>query len=85
MSEREDEFLVGLAANLARLIRSRHRSTVEVAELAGLPEARVEGFLAAEIEPGALEILRLAKALEVEPGQLLDGLAWDRGEGRGRG
>lgn len=47
-------------------------SAAEVTERSNLRQTRVDEFLAAEAEPGALEIMRLAKALEVAPGDLID-------------
>lgn len=72
MSDREDEFLSRFARNLARLMEARDRSVVVVAEASGLKRARIERFLLAEVQPGAVEIMRLAKALDVTPGDLID-------------
>jgi transcriptional regulator with XRE-family HTH domain len=72
MTEREDEFLLGFAQNLARLIEARECSVAELAAVSGVDPLRIECFLAAKVEPGAIEIMRLAKALHVTPGDLLD-------------
>jgi transcriptional regulator with XRE-family HTH domain len=74
MSDKADSFLQGFADNLARLMESRGRSAAELADLSGLQQHRVEGFLVAKAEPGAIEILRLAKALDLTPGELVDDL-----------
>lgn len=71
MGEREDEFLLEFAQNLGRLIEARESSVAAVAAASGVDPIRVQRLLAARVEPGAIEIMRLAKALRVTPGDLL--------------
>jgi transcriptional regulator with XRE-family HTH domain len=72
MSDKENEFLSRFAHNLAHLMEARGRSAVAVAEASGLKRARIERLLLAEVEPGAIEVMRHAKALDVTPGDLID-------------
>lgn len=53
---------------------SREITVAELGERAELSPGRVNLLLEAKAEAGALEVMRLAAALEVEPGDLLDGL-----------
>jgi hypothetical protein len=48
----------------------------ELGELAELSPGRIELLLDAKEEAGALEVMRLAAALEAEPDDLFDGLHW---------
>jgi transcriptional regulator with XRE-family HTH domain len=72
MSDSDDRFLVGFAHNLTCLMEAQGKSVAAVAAVAGLKPSRIERFLKAEVEPGAIEIMRLAKALDVTPGVLVD-------------
>jgi transcriptional regulator with XRE-family HTH domain len=77
--------LPGLAGNLARLIDAGGWSAAQVAERSGLSRERIDGLLGDDVEPSATELLCLAGALEVRPGQILEGIAWESdGAGGGR-
>jgi hypothetical protein len=77
--------LRGLAGNLTRLIAESRWSVAEVAERSELPKERVEGLLADDgVEPTMVELLRLAGALEIQPGRILEGIAWES-DGAGGG
>lgn len=80
MVDREDEFLTRFARNLARLMEARGEPIAVVAAVSGLKHARIERLLAAEVEPGAIEIMRLAKALDVTPGALIDDIPRQSGD-----
>jgi hypothetical protein len=54
----------------------REVAVAELGELAELSPSRIELLLEAKAEAGALEVMRLAAALEAEPGDLFDGLDW---------
>jgi transcriptional regulator with XRE-family HTH domain len=73
-----------LAAKVARLQRERGSSAEALAARAQLDLEEVESILRGEA-PVALDVIfLLAGALEVEPAELLDGLAWvPDGEGGG--
>jgi transcriptional regulator with XRE-family HTH domain len=72
MTGSEDKFRLGFAQNLARLMEAQGSSVAAVAEASGLKPSRIERLIAAKAEPGAIEIMRLAKALRVTPGDLID-------------
>jgi transcriptional regulator with XRE-family HTH domain len=84
MSDEATGHLPGLAGNLARLIHERGLSIERVAERSELPRKRIDGLLADDVEPTATELLRLAGALEVRPGQILEGISWES-DGAGGG
>jgi hypothetical protein len=54
----------------------REVTVAELGERAELSPNRIELLLEAKEEAGALEVMRLAAALEAEPGDLFDGLHW---------
>jgi transcriptional regulator with XRE-family HTH domain len=74
MPTENENFIQAFASNLRRLIDSRSMSTAEVAGRAGIPVGHLEATLEAREELGALEIVRLAVALDVDPQSFFDGL-----------
>jgi transcriptional regulator with XRE-family HTH domain len=66
------------ARQVARLQFERGLSIAALAERAGIDRATLELILRGEGEVAADTILLLAGALGVEPGDLLNGLAWVR-------
>lgn len=78
--------LQGLAGNLTRLITESRWSVADVAERSELPRERVESLMADQgVEPTMAELLRLAGALEIQPGRILEGITWESdGAGGGR-
>jgi transcriptional regulator with XRE-family HTH domain len=73
-----------LAKQVARLQTERGLSIEELAGRASIDRAELERILRAEAEVGADVILLLSAALGVEPGELLNGIAWVR-DGKGGG
>lgn len=74
MAPRSRALLEGFARNLRQLMDSRELSVADLGERAELSPRRINLLLEAKVEPGALEIMRLAAALEVGPDDLLCGL-----------
>jgi transcriptional regulator with XRE-family HTH domain len=62
-----------LAGRLDSLISRRQVDRRRVAERAGIPVSRVDEILRGETDADTEEIIRLAGALDVEPGELLGG------------
>jgi hypothetical protein len=84
MSSPSQGLLTGFAGNVKRLMDLRGVGPGELAERADMSPARLEEILGARSEAGALEVMRLAAALEGEPAELFDGLTWVAdGEGGG--
>jgi transcriptional regulator with XRE-family HTH domain len=84
MSRRAPDVYVHFAEQVARLQRERGLSTSELAEQSGIDRDELGAILDGKGEVAADTILLLSAALEVEPGELLDGIAWVR-DGRGGG
>jgi transcriptional regulator with XRE-family HTH domain len=63
--------LTPLAGLLDSLISRRQVDRRQVADRAGIPVSRVDEILRGESDADTEEIIRLAGALEVEPGELL--------------
>jgi hypothetical protein len=55
-------------------MKLRAVGVAELGEVAELSPDRIELLLEAKDEAGALEVMRLAAALEAEPGDLFEGL-----------
>jgi DNA-binding Xre family transcriptional regulator len=72
------------AAQVSRLHGERGLSPEELAERSGIDRAELGSILSGEGEVTADTILLLCAALEVVPGELLDGIAWVP-DGRGGG
>lgn len=82
MSDREDPFLEGIAKNVRQLMRERDISSASLAERSGLSPQRVRRLMAGEVDPRAIELMSMAKALGVRPGVLIENLSLDEtGEG----
>jgi len=60
-----------IARNLRRLMESRRISREQLGERAEISAPRIDRFLAAESEPTARDLLRLASALEASVAELL--------------
>ncbi|HEX4305568.1 MAG TPA: helix-turn-helix transcriptional regulator [Solirubrobacterales bacterium] len=87
MDKRNLDAYAYFAEQVARLQRERGLSTGDLAERSGIDRTDLESILSGEGEVAADTILLLSTALEVEPGELLDGIAWvrdDRGGGEYR-
>lgn len=84
MSQQPSDPKRHFADNIARLQRDLELSDEELAARAKLDPGELEKILAGEGRVALDVIFLLAGALEVEPGELLDGLAWvPDGEGGG--
>jgi transcriptional regulator with XRE-family HTH domain len=55
-------------------------SPAGLAELSGLPPQRVRRLLAGEVDPGAIELMSMAKAIGVRPGALIENLSIDEAD-----
>jgi transcriptional regulator with XRE-family HTH domain len=75
--------LLALAAKLERRRRSRGMTVESVAERSGLDRAQVKRVLEGRENAGISAMLRLAGALEIDPGELFDGIVWVPVEGGG--
>ncbi|HEY2056425.1 MAG TPA: helix-turn-helix transcriptional regulator [Solirubrobacterales bacterium] len=76
MSSPEPDPVAILASNLERLMRSRGLSSDALAAKSGIDPLRLRDFLKGREEATAEDLLRLAGAFGIEPGQLLTGVAW---------
>jgi transcriptional regulator with XRE-family HTH domain len=70
------------AANLVRCRREADMSQDEVALRASLNRTEVSSLERALRSPRVETVVKLAGALEVDPGRLFEGLAWQPGEYR---
>jgi transcriptional regulator with XRE-family HTH domain len=68
--------LLLVAARLDRLRRFQDLSLESLAKLSGLDRVQVESVLAGKEDADIPVILKLAGALETDPGELFDGIAW---------
>ena len=64
-----------LARNLRAARRKRKLTQEEVAERSGVQQGEVSRIEAGKRDPQVSTLLRIAEALEVSPGSLLDGIA----------
>jgi transcriptional regulator with XRE-family HTH domain len=71
------DFLRGFASNLRQLIESRSISVGELSDRADISIGQIEAALEAREEFGALEIVRLAAALDATPQAFFAGLDFD--------
>lgn len=72
------------AANVERLRRQHDYSFEQLAERSRIGTEELEAILRGEAEASVEAVYRLAGALDVEPGQLHEGVAWiPDGEGGG--
>ncbi|MBS1894146.1 MAG: helix-turn-helix transcriptional regulator [Actinobacteria bacterium] len=72
------------AANVERLRRQHDYSVEQLAERSQIGTGELAAILRGEVEAPVEAVYRLAGALEVEPGQLHEGVTWiPDGEGGG--
>jgi transcriptional regulator with XRE-family HTH domain len=75
-SEGQGELACAIGRNVARLRREAGMSQGEVGEAAGLHPTAVGLVERGERTAQAATLVRIAGALEVDPGNLLQGIAW---------
>ncbi|MBS1885642.1 MAG: helix-turn-helix transcriptional regulator [Actinobacteria bacterium] len=75
MKSEKDRFLQGLADKVGRRMQARGMSAADLAEATAICRERIERIARAEVEAGAIELMRLAACLGGEPDDLLGRLA----------
>jgi transcriptional regulator with XRE-family HTH domain len=87
MSNPGSDPLAIFASNLYRLMGLRGLSSASLSGRAGIDLRRLTAFREGREEATAEDLLRLAGALGIEPGELLAGVAWipdEKGDGEYR-